>query len=182
MRTCSNNLLEFTRELLRNLPSQVRLRLIRADSGFFYDPWLELLEARGLRYIVVADLTKPIQSLLRKTTVWHPTNVPGLDVAEVTYESKYASRPRRLILIRRRLEEENRGGGKLLLEVPGYKFQALVTNLPPSVSALQVWFEYNGRAGIENVIKAAGRLRPARSVLPEVLRHRSGALAGGLYL
>jgi hypothetical protein len=48
---------------------------------------------------------------------------------------------------------ESRGGGKLLLEVPGYKFQALVTNLPPSVSPLQVWFEYNGRAGIENVIK-----------------------------
>jgi hypothetical protein len=37
--------------------------------------------------------------------------------------------------------------------VPGYKFQALVTNLPVSTRPLQVWFEYNGRAGIENVIK-----------------------------
>jgi hypothetical protein len=28
-----------------------------------------------------------------------------------------------------------------------------VTNLPASVGPLQVWFDYNGRAGIENVIK-----------------------------
>jgi hypothetical protein len=150
---CSNNLLEFTRALLRQLPAQVRVRLIRADSGFFYDPWLELLEARRLRYIVVADLSVRIKSLLRKTTVWHPTKVAGMEVAEVCYESKSASRPRRLILLRRSVAAESRGGGKLLLEVPGYKFQALVTNLPPSVSPLQVWFEYNGRAGIENVIK-----------------------------
>jgi hypothetical protein len=150
---CSNNLLEFTRELLRNLPSQVRVRLIRADSGFFYDPWLELLEARGLRYIVVADLSVRIKHLLRKTTEWRPTAVPGAEVAEVSYESTYASRPRRLILIRRRVDEPTRGGGKQLFDLPGYKFQALMTNLPATVQPLQVWFEYNGRAGIENVIK-----------------------------
>jgi hypothetical protein len=150
---CSNNLLAFTSALLRNLPAQVRVRLIRADAGFFYDPWLALLEARSLRYIVVADLSVRIKSLLRKTTTWQPTKVAGLEVAEVSYESKSASCPRRLILLRRSVAVESRGGGKLLLEVPGYKFQALVTNLPPSSSPLQVWFEYNGRAGIENVIK-----------------------------
>ena len=30
-------------------------------------------------------------------------------------------------------------GGKKLLEVPGYKFQALRTNLPATLSALEVW-------------------------------------------
>ena len=44
-------------------------------------------------------------------------------------------------------------GGKTLLEVPGYRFQALVTNLPPSVDALTVWRRYNGRADLENRIK-----------------------------
>jgi len=54
----------------------------------------------------------------------------------------------------RRLEKsEGRGGGKLLLDCPGYKYQVLVTSLPACFSPLQVWYEYNGRANIENVIK-----------------------------
>ena len=55
--------------------------------------------------------------------------------------------------MRRQEKSEGRGGGKLLLDCPGYKFQVLVTSLPASFSPLQVWFEYNGRANIENVIK-----------------------------
>ena len=150
---CSNNLLAFTHEFLANLPSHLRVRLIRADSGFFYDPWLSLLESRRLHYIVVADLSVRIKSLLRKTTQWRPTTVAGMEVAEVPYESKCASCVRRLILIRRKVDVESRGGGKQLFDLPGYKYQALMTNLPASVSPLQVWFDYNGRAGIENVIK-----------------------------
>ena len=46
-----------------------------------------------------------------------------------------------------------RAGGKLLLDCPGYKYQALLTNLPESVGALQVWRDYHGRAAIEGVIK-----------------------------
>ena len=149
---CASNLIAFTLELLSNLPRHLRLRLIRADSGFHYDPWLSLLESQGLRYIVVADLSVRVQRLIKKETRWEPTAVPGVEVADLLYESKYASRARRLVLLRRRVDDE-RGGGKLLLECPGYKYQALLTNLPQSVSALEVWRDYNGRAGIECVIK-----------------------------
>ena len=41
-------------------------------------------------------------------------------------------------------------------ELPGYRFQALVTNLPPSVDAVGVWRRYNGRAEIENRIRELG--------------------------
>lgn len=150
---CANNLLAFTLELLSNLPSHLRLRLIRADSGFHHDPWLSLLESRGLDYIVVADLSVRVQRLIKKEMRWEPTAVPGVEVADLLYESRYASRPRRLVLLRRRLDDE-RGGGKRLLECPGYKYQALLTSLPAwRVSALEVWRDYNGRAGIESVIK-----------------------------
>ena len=47
-------------------------------------------------------------------------------------------------------------GRQKLLEVPDYKFQALRTNLPLTVSALEVWRRYNGRADIENRIKELG--------------------------
>jgi Transposase DDE domain group 1 len=149
---CSNNVVGFTQELLSNLPRHLRLRLVRADSGFHYDPWLSLLEAKSLRYIVVADLTLRVQSLIQKQTRWQPTSVPGVELTEMLYESKYAARPRRMVIIRRQVDDE-RGGGKLLLSCPGYKYQAVLTNLPAHVGPLEVWREYNGRAGIECVIK-----------------------------
>ena len=149
---CANNLMGFTQELFSNLPRHVRLRLIRADSGFQYDPWLSFLEERGLRYIVAADLSVRIQSLIKKQMCWEPTPMAGLEVTERLYESPSGSRPRRLVILRRHVDDE-RGGGKRLLDCPGYKYQALLSNLPQRVSALEVWRDYNGRAGVESVIK-----------------------------
>jgi hypothetical protein len=71
-------------------------------------------------------------------------------VQEVTHDGV------RLVVLRQRIVERPHAGGKQLLEVPGYKFQALRTNLPPSVRALDVWRRYNGRADIENRIKELG--------------------------
>ena len=150
---CASNVVGFTLELLSNLPSHLRLRLVRADSGFCEERWLGLLEERRLPYIVVAVLHHKITDLLRKETIWEPSAVPGTEVAEVIYRGARWSRERRLILIRHRMAEKKRTGGKMLLDCPGYAYQALVTSLPPRVAPIEVWRDYNGRAGIENVIK-----------------------------
>ena len=150
---CASNVISFTLELLSNLPRQVRLRLVRADSGFCEDRWLSVLEERHLPYIVVGVLHHKITSLLRKETIWQPSAVPGTDVAESLYRGARWSRERRLILIRHRLGARKRTGGKMLIECPGYAYQALVTSLPSRVPPLEVWRDYNGRAGVQNVIK-----------------------------
>jgi len=150
---CASNVVGFTLELLSNLPRYLRVRLVRADSGFCEDRWLALLEERKLPYIVVAVLHHKVQALLRKETLWQPTPVPGTEVAEVIYRGVRWSRDRRLILVRHRLCEKMRAGGKMLIECPGYAYQALVTSLPARISPIEVWRDYNGRAGVENVIK-----------------------------
>ena len=150
---CASNVVSFTLELLSNLPRHLRLRLVRADSGFCEDRWLSLLEERRLPYIVVGVLHHKITSLLRKETIWQPSAVPGTDVSELIYRGARWSRERRLILIRHRLSTKTRTGGKMLIECPGYAYQALVTSLPSDVAPIEVWRDYNGRAGIENVIK-----------------------------
>ena len=148
----ATNVINFTLDLLSNLPRHIRVRLIRADSGFYQDDWLSLLEGQGLSYIVVAELQIKLQRLIRKETHWQAGKVAGTEVAEVAYES-VSGRQRRMILARHRISEKKRAGGKYLFECPGYRFQALVTNLPATVGPLDVWLEYNGRAGVENVIK-----------------------------
>jgi len=155
--SCANNVVAFTLDLLANLPSWIRLRLVRADSGFCLPEWLDLLELKKLSYIVVARLLKPIQRLLKKDLIWRQTDVPGTEVAEVWHQEVHWRQPRRLVLLRHRIDEKQaakqRTGGKTLLDCPGYLYQALVTNLPLSVPPLEVWRQYNPRAGCEEVIK-----------------------------
>ena len=63
---------------------------------------------------------------------------------------------RRLIVVRQRIAQRPEAGGKTLLDLPGYRFQALWTNLPRSLNALGVWRRYLGRADVENRIKELG--------------------------
>jgi hypothetical protein len=150
---CVNGAAEFLRTTVAQLPSHIRLGLLRADGGFGQASFLEAAEEMALSYIVVARLTQPIQSLCRhQDDLWQKTELEGLEVQEVFSETV----GRRLILVRQRVAERPQAGGKLLLEIAGYRFQALWTNLPASVSPLIVWRRYNGRADVENRIKELG--------------------------
>jgi hypothetical protein len=155
--SCASNVVAFTLDLLANLPKWIRLRLVRADSGFCLPEWLDLLEQQKLCYIVVARLLKPVQRLLKKDLLWQQTDVPGTEVAEVWHQEVNWRQPRRLVLLRHRIADKQaagqRTGGKALVDCPGYLYQALVTNLPGSVPPLEVWRQYNPRAGCEEVIK-----------------------------
>jgi hypothetical protein len=150
---CANNVVAFTLDLLSYLPGFIHLRVVRADSGFCVPEWLDLLEVQGLHYIVVARLLQPLQRLLRQDLIWEPSEVPGTEVAEVWHQEINWARARRVILLRHRVADKERPGGKKLIDCPGYLYQALVTNLPSSVRPIAAWREYNGRAGCEEVIQ-----------------------------
>jgi hypothetical protein len=147
------NVIGFTQELLARLPHWLRISLVRADSGFCFEPWLQLLEERALAYIVVGRIYEPIQRLIRKSTRWQPTELAGTEVAEEVHEGWGWKKPRRVVLIRHRKSQRPAAGGKLLVDCPEYSFQVLVTNLTLAVSGLEIWRRYNGRAGSENIIR-----------------------------
>lgn len=151
--SCGNNATAFFLDLWDHCPRHVRFKAVRADAGFCLPELLTLWEQLGLRYVIVAQLSEPIKNLLRRDLVWQSTELVGTDVAEVEHRTKSWEKSRRLVLIRHRVAERPDAGGKKLLDVPGYVFQALVTSLPPTVAPLEVWRYYNGRADCENVIK-----------------------------
>jgi hypothetical protein len=152
---CGGNVMAFFLDLWENLPRHIRLRGVRADAGFCLPELLQLWEQMRLPYVVVAQLSQPIQKFLKGDLPWQPTAVPGTDVTELEYRSMHWPQPRRLVLIRHRVHEpEDTRAGKRLLDVPGYRFQALVTSLPATIHPpLAVWRYYNGRSDCENVIK-----------------------------
>lgn len=151
---CANGAAEFLRQTVQGLPAHIRIKLVRGDAGFGEAGVQDMAQALGLKFIFVARLTQKVQSLCRHDDAhWQRTEIPGLEVQEVELDQP----GRRLIVVRQRVEQRPQAGGKTLLEVPGYRFQALVTNLPRSVDALNVWRRYNGRADIENRIKELGQ-------------------------
>lgn len=150
---CVNGAAEFLRQTVQGLSQHIRIGLVRGDSGFGDASVQEACATLGLKFIFAARLTRKVQSLCRHDeAAWQGTEVPGLSVQEVALEQP----GRRLIVIRQRVKERPQAGGKTLLEVEGYRFQALVTNLSASVDALAVWRRYNGRADLENRIKELG--------------------------
>ena len=132
----------------------MRLRVVRADSGFYVAELLHLWEQLGVKFIVVARLTQPVRSLLRRETRWLPTGLDGTEVAELEYDAPDLPGTARFVAIRHRLKDKrSRAGGKLLFDCPGYLYQVLVTNQPRTVPLADIWRDYNGRAACENVIK-----------------------------
>jgi hypothetical protein len=140
---------EFLKEALALLGERARIRLVRADSGFFDQALLTFLEQRQLLYIVVVRMT---QGLKREAT--HVKEWRALDadyaVGEFRLKLQGWDRERRFVVVRERLREKKSSLGRRLIEVPGYTFRIFVSN--DSRSPEELWRDYNGRATIENRI------------------------------
>ena len=150
---CTENAAKFVGQLLDKLPKQITVGCVRADAGFYNEEVLKLLERRGLSYIIALKLYKKWQKYCRHAEeYWTPTDIPGIDAQEIQSDQL----GRRIIILRHRVEERPDAGGKVLVELPGYRFHGMVTNLPRSWSVLSVWRRYNGRAESENRIKELG--------------------------
>ena len=150
---CFDQAPECIGQLLDSLPSHIRVGCVRADAGFYQEKVLQLLEQRHLDYIVAMKLYPKWQKYCRHSdSAWTPTDIPGVEVQEIQSQTLH----RRIVILRQLLTERPEATGKELLNVPGYRFQALITNLPASWSVLSIWRRYNGRSESENRIRELG--------------------------
>jgi hypothetical protein len=150
---CANGAAEFVGQCMDLLPQHIRIGLARGDAGFCSKDVKEAIKRRGAHYILVARLDRKVQTLCKhEDRLWQPTEIEGLEIQEVQWHTG-----ERLIVIRQRVSQRSDSGGKTLLDIPGYRFQALVTDLPDWITPLEVWRKYNGRADSENRLKELGR-------------------------
>jgi hypothetical protein len=136
---------EFLKEALALLPGQLALRVVRADAGFFDQQLLGFLEQRGLSYIVVARLTLWLKSEAARITQWRALE-EHYAAGEFFLQLYGWDRPRHFVVIREQLRPERNSLGRKLMEVPGYTFRVLVSNLalPPedfcaTTTAGRIW-------------------------------------------
>lgn len=144
----SRGVVEFLKEALALLANRYKIRVVRADSGFFDDKLLSFLEERNLPYIVVARLTRWIKIEAINIREWKDLD-SIYSVAEFKKQLHGWSRERRIVVVRELLREK-RSLGRRLISVPGYTFRLFVTSL--SINPEEVWRDYNQRSDMENRI------------------------------
>ena len=146
----SRGVREFLCEAMTLLPQDWKLRMVRADSGFFDQGLLEFLEERSLPYIIVARLTKTIKARAACIKEWVQID-ENYARGEMTLQLYEWSCPRRFIVIRERIREKKKALGRKLIDVPGYTFRVFVTNCQGDGADL--WRDYNKRACVEQHIE-----------------------------
>jgi len=126
-----------------------RLRL-RADSAFFSEEFFCELEQDKVSYFVVAVVARPLQR-----------EVVGLEyrqlddewaITELQYQARSWKRPRRMVVIRERLDPDHKQAQQpVLFQCDRYAYQVIVTNTDWKPE--DVWHFYNHRCCCENMIK-----------------------------
>ena len=147
--TAARGAVEFLKEALARLGERARIRVVRADAGFFEEPLLSFLEARGLAYIVVARRTPWLKREAARVETWRELD-EDYSAGEFRLRLWNWERERRFVVIRERRREEKHSLGRKLLDVPGYTFRVLVTSRDDPSE--EVWRDYNRRADMEKRI------------------------------
>lgn len=140
---------EFLKEALALWGQREKIRLLRADSGFFDDKLLSFLEQRLLSYIVVAKLTPWVKRAAQRVEQWSTLD-NDYAVGEFQLQLHSWSIARRFVVVREQVREGRDSVGRKLIDVPGYTFRVFVTSCgdPPQ----EIWRDYNRRADMENRI------------------------------
>lgn len=140
---------EFLEEALALWGQRQKIRLVRADSGFFDDRLLSFLEQRRLPYIVVARLTKWIQREAQRVQSWKAVD-DVYAVGEFRVQLWGWGSQRRFVVVRERMREDRHSVGRKLIDLPGYTFRIFVTTCTEAPE--QIWRDYNQRSDMENRI------------------------------
>ena len=162
----ANNVRSFLADTLHRLGGK-QVALLRADSGFDDNAFLEDLEGRQLHYTVALKQTPPLQRALvdaaHNAHGWWPLRdeqdniVAGIELTRFPYQAQSWSKPRWVTGIRQHVEQREAAKGKtmsLFADDPvigKWRFSAIVSDL--DLPAQSIWRIYRGRANCENRIK-----------------------------
>lgn len=144
----SSGTLDLLQACFVKIPAAVKHVIIRADKGFYDRKIVEWLKQRKARFVIVARLTRPIKRKLAHLK--YVSVSTAAQTAEFYYQPIRWLHPYRFVVIRRPQPQET-DPQLTLFKLGKYHYQILVTNL--ELRPLNLWRFYNGRAGIERIIR-----------------------------
>lgn len=121
---------------------------VRADAGFYDGDFVAKLSQNNCGFALVAVRTKPLQAKILNQR-YAPVNQTQA-TAEFQYQPMNWDKPYRFIVLREKLTEERKQQLQLFT-MEKYSYRLLVTNL--NLTPLAVFHFYDGRAGLERIIR-----------------------------
>jgi hypothetical protein len=138
--------------------------LLRADSGFSDNAFLDHLEDLLIHYTIALRQNQPLQrALVNNTEGWwvlrddKGKEVKGIELTRFQYQPEAWSKPRWVTGIRQHIGQRDEPKGKSLKlfaddpVVSQWRYSAIVSDL--DLPATAIWRLYRGRADCENRIK-----------------------------
>lgn len=142
----------FVEKTLEKLPSTIatsRTR-VRLDGAFYNKDIIQPLEEKGLGYVVVAKMTRPLRK--RMVAAHYHAFVQGWEAAEFTYTPFRWQKEHRFVAVRRPKALEPKEIQKRLFTFKRYTYhRVLVTNLELTPEA--IWRFYCDRAFQELLLR-----------------------------
>jgi hypothetical protein len=120
----SNGASEFIRECASRLPKQVWFLIVRADSGFFDNEFLSVLEEKKYEYLVKVKM-KNLPSLLMSQKWQKAKGKSDIETTEFWHQCASWGKARKFVAIRKLVFEPT----ETLFPLPKYEFWSAVTNL-----------------------------------------------------
>jgi len=151
----ANNFAAFLDDTLQKLQGKT-IGLIRLDSGFYSKEVLSFIEEKIIDYVVAVRFYIPIQKMISLEQNWLAID-DGIEICDTQYQSHEWNAPRRLVVVRQKIDKRPKAPGRMLSLFEGmpqyysYRYSAYVTNM--KLPAAEVWRLYCQRGDSENRIK-----------------------------
>ncbi len=151
-----NNILGFFQNTWQRVGGFTKIKGIIADSGFYLREFIELLEQRGLIYIIATRLYHPLQRKIYGQEKWEQI-AEGIWITEFYFQHMDWVTDRRFIAIRQDIKRRQQAMGKELslfgneIDMNEYRYSVWITNSQDT--AYDVWKQCRPRANDENTIK-----------------------------
>lgn len=151
-----NNIIGFFENTWQRLQGFINIKGIIADSGFYLKSFIELLEQKGLTYIIAARLYHPLQRKIYSLQDWQEV-AEGIWVSEFYFGHADWTTDRRYIAVRQDIKRRQQAMGKELslfgneIDINEYRYSVWITNSKDT--AYEVWKQCRPRANDENTIK-----------------------------
>ena len=151
-----NNIIGFFESTWQRINGYIDIKGIIADSGFYLREFIELLEKRGLVYIIAARLYHPLQRKVYAQQNWQKID-EGIWITEFLFQHADWITDRRFIAVRQDTKKRPHAMGKVLslfgeeFDTGNYRYSVWITNSHDP--AYDVWKQCRPRANDENTIK-----------------------------
>lgn len=149
----SNNAVEYLRDCFGKLPYGIKELLVRADSGFFNDALISLIENRLNTFYLIKVKLKGLNSLLESRRDWQPiAGNPSQESCSFNHKCGSWKKERRFVAIRTVREHRTTEAG-WAFEHFVYDYICYVTNLDHSPNTIHQLYKKRGESEnwIENL-------------------------------